>query len=271
LDHFDASCLAVAGPVKDNICKMTNLDWVIDGRAISKGYNIADVAVINDFVAIGYGIASIEPSERISINNIVPEARGPIAIIGPGTGLGEAFMLWDHRANAYVVIPTEGSHAPLAPKNAKQLQLIQHMWDKSNTCEIEQVCSGPGLRNIYEFVCTSRKVEVRDIQPSEITERALANSCELCLETVMLFLEILGSECSNMGLRVLATGGVYVAGGIPPKILPLLLGSSALIESFNSHNSNIKSLVDTFPLIVVQHPNLGLSGAKAKAMRQLGI
>mmetsp|Transcript_8347 Transcript_8347/g.31043 ORF Transcript_8347/g.31043 Transcript_8347/m.31043 type:complete len:146 (-) Transcript_8347:1124-1561(-) len=145
------------------------------------------------------------------------------------------------------------------------------MWDKSNTCEIEQVCSGPGLRNIYEFVCTTRKVEVRDIQPSEITERALANSCELCLETVMLFLEILGSECSNMGLRVLATGGVYVAGGIPPKILPLLLGSSALIESFNSHNSNIKSLVDTFPLIVVQHPNLGLSGAKAKAMRQLGI
>jgi len=88
LDHFDASCLAVAGPVKDNVCKMTNLDWVIDGRAISKGYNIADVAVINDFVAIGYGIASIEPSERISINNIVPEARGPIAIIGPGTGLG---------------------------------------------------------------------------------------------------------------------------------------------------------------------------------------
>jgi glucokinase len=170
LNHFDSSCFAVAGPVSNNSCEMTNLKWKINGQAISELYGIAKVSVINDFAAVGHAIASLEPSEASRINSVSPEPYGPIAVVGPGTGLGEAFMLWNHATCSYDVIATEGSHAPFAPKCPNHLQLLQFMWEKhqGKTCEIEHVCSGPGLRNIYEFVCVQRKTNSSDIQPSEV-------------------------------------------------------------------------------------------------------
>lgn len=262
LDHFDSSCFAVAGPVENNCCEMTNLKWQVNGAQVQQSFNIPKVSVLNDFAAVGHGITGLDPSQLAKLNDIEPVQHGPIAIVGPGTGLGEAFLIWNDANEAYSIISTEGSHAPFAPKNEVQIELLKYMWAKNyKVCEVEQVCSGPGLRRIYEFLCKSIHTKPDDIEPAEIATRALANSCKTCRTTLKMFLEILGSECSSAALRVLATGGVYIAGGIPPKILPLLMDGS-LTTAFENCNPSMRNVVASFPLIAVKTPNVGLLGAK---------
>jgi glucokinase len=268
-EGFTSACFAVAGPVEDNRCQMTNLKWNIDGEALSVTFNLPIVSVINDFAAVGYGITGLAETDTLSLNTVLPKQNGPIAVVGPGTGLGEAFMLWNNSLCQYDIVCTEASHSPFAPKDSTQIKLLEYMWTKYEVCEVEHVCSGPGLKRIYEFVCLESGRKVDEIEPAEITDRALRKTCQLCISTLTLFLSILGSECASAGLRVLATGGVYIAGGIPLKILPRILEDDCVHSNFKNHNSSMNSLVAKFPLKVVTHPQVGLLGAKLIATRQL--
>jgi glucokinase len=258
---FDAGCFAVAGPVSENRCKMTNLGWDICADSLLEYVKADKISIINDFVANGYGVLELDQKDLFTLNETPVRVNGPIAVLGPGTGLGEALLFPGNDSNAYTIYPTEGSHADFAPRGGTQRALLEYMENLHGSCEVEQVCCGYGLVNIYNFLCSSQKTEnVGDLTPEQITKNALAGSCPLSLEAVDIFLSILGAEAANLGLKSLATGGIYITGGIIPRLLPLL-NRGYLLEAYLSRGSRFHDLRSSFPLWVVTTENLGLSGA----------
>lgn len=261
ITFFDAACFAVAGPVSENRCKMTNLGWDVCADTLLKYVFVDKISIINDFVANGYGVLELDQKDLFTLNQTPVRMNGPIAILGPGTGLGEALLFPGNDNNTYTIYPTEGSHADFAPRGDTQRALLAYMENLHGSCEIEQVCCGYGLVNIYNFLCYSQKVEnVDGITPEQITKNALAGSCPLSLEAVDIFLSILGAEAANLGLKSLAEGGIYITGGIIPRLLPLL-DRGFLLEAYLSRGSRFHNLRSSFPLWVVTTENLGLSGA----------
>jgi glucokinase len=210
-----AACFAVAGPVANDRCQMTNISWIIDGAALQKSFDIASVKVINDFAAVGYGVLDLDPDEMVTLNEGTAKSDvGPIAVLGPGTGLGEAMLFRNATTGAYDVVPSEGSHADFAPRGDTQRALLAYCEEHLGECEIEQVCCGSGIARIYDFLRRHRsRPDLPTLDPAGVTDAALAGSCEVCVEAVEMFLEILGAEAGNLALKCLATGGVYVAGG----------------------------------------------------------
>jgi len=261
LQHFDSACFAVAGVVENNRCTLTNLNWTIDGESIKARYDVLSIQVINDFEAVGYGIFELKPDEILTLHSATPISTAPIAVLGPGTGLGEAFLVWDKRLNRYVVYPTEGSHADFAPRGQLQHELSLWIEKEFNECEIEQVCSGPGMVRIYDFLRQRLKLDLPERTPAEISAEAISGTCICCKQTVGIFLEILGAEAANLGMKCLATGGVYIAGGIPLKIKPLLQ-QSGLVDAFLRPGAKFHGLRNSLPLYAVLNPDVGLLGSR---------
>lgn len=271
IEFFESACFAVAGPVSENRCKMTNLGWDISAESVKKYVLDDKVSIINDFVANGYGILELEEKDIITLNYVPKSTRlnGPIAVIGPGTGLGEALLFCDNGGKTHAVYPTEGSHADFAPRGETQRALLAHMEKSNGFCEIEQVCCGYGLVNIYNFLyCSQKNERAPNITPEEITKNALKDSCPICVESVDIFLSILGAEAANIGLKSLATGGIYITGGIVPRLLPLMK-KGCLVEAFLSKGSRFHKLRSSFPLHIVTSGSLGLNGALVCCKRLL--
>ena len=265
-----AACFAVAGPVADDRCDMTNLSWVVDGPALAKKFGIDAVKVINDFAAVGYGVLDLKPDEIVTLNAGKKDPVGPIAVLGPGTGLGEAMLFHDDAKGEYGVVPSEGSHADFAPRGETQRALAAYCEETLGECEIEQVCCGSGIVRIYDFLRVHRgAADKPDLDPAGVTDAALDGSCELCVEAVDIFLSILGAEAANLALKCLASGGVYVAGGIPPRLMKIIGSGGKLLDGYLHKACRYAGVREGFPLHIILNDKIGLAGAKVYAMRQL--
>ena len=268
INSFDAACFAVAGVVANNSCTLTNIGWTVDADSVKSKYNIGKVKVINDFEAVGYGVFELDQSDILTLNDGDRKANGSIAILGPGTGLGEAFLTWDDNLNRYEVHPTEGSHADFAARGEIQHALSLWVEKQLEECEVEHVCSGPGLVRIYDFLRSQNSHSSPVLTPAEISMKANSGGCDLCTQAVDIFLEILGAEAANLGLKCLATGGIYIAGGIPAKMKDSL-SNGCLLKSFLRPGSKFCKLRGAFPLYVVLNPEVGILGSKAVALELL--
>jgi glucokinase len=226
-------CFAVAGPVINGQAKLTNLSWKeLTEEGLSNELHFTSVRLMNDLEGIANSVPHLLPDDLHTINrgHVVPS--GAIAVIAPGTGLGEAYMTWDgleYRAHA-----SEGGHANLAPSNMTELKLLEYLWQEHHHVSVERVCSGIGIPNIYNFFKSTGIPETSHIveaiaqaedqhRTKVIVEGAMReNPCQLCVKTIQTFAAILGTEAGNLALKQLATGGIYISGGIATSIIPYL-------------------------------------------------
>ncbi|MGZ6224647.1 MAG: glucokinase [Syntrophales bacterium] len=267
--RVDAACFGVAGPVMKGVAKITNLPWVIDEKNLGKELNLPFVRLLNDLEAIAYAVPLLEPLDLHTLNEGKPVSKGSAAVIAPGTGLGEGFLTWD--GTQYRGYPSEGGHADFAPSDDLERELLICLQEKLGHVSYESVCSGPGILNIYCFLrdkcyaeapswLSSRVAGENDPVPV-IIECALdrVNRCDLCMMTLNLFVSILGAEAGNLALKVMATKGVYLGGGIPRRILPFL-ENGRFMKSFRC-KGRMSDLVSQIPVFVILNPRIALMGA----------
>jgi glucokinase len=260
------ACFGVAGPVKSGHSETSNLAWVVDALQLATELGIKTVELINDLEASAYGIALLEPKDLHVLNEGVPNPVGNVALISAGTGLGEAGLHWD--GDHYQPFPSEGGHADFAPRNELEVELFLYLLKQYGHVSFERVLSGPGLHNIYKFLRDMGRGEepawlteqMRNEDPSAvITHLALNGGCELCVHTLDLFVSIYGSETGNLALKLMATGGVYVGGGIASKIIQKLRDST-FIKAFVS-KGRMRSLLESTPVRLILNDNTALLGA----------
>lgn len=265
--RIQGASIGIAGPVLGGRSRVTNLDWLVDENKISQELGGAQVKLLNDLQAIAYGIPHLSSQDIEIINPGEPESQGAIAVIAPGTGLGEGFLV---RVNKrYQPCPSEGGHASFSPCSPLETELLHYLWHQYTHVSFERVCSGIGMINLYQFMRDGKGLEepqwlrerlssVKDPVPV-IVQAALDGSAHICEETLKLFVSILGSEAGNLALKVLATGGVYLAGGIPPRILPFLRRLDFL-RAFTD-KGRFAELLARVRVCVVVHAQMGLFGA----------
>lgn len=271
-----AAAFAVAGPVAANAAVMTNLSWTVDGGAVSAGAGGVPVRVLNDFEAAGYGVLALPRAPHPSIvvlNEGVRDPRGPIAVLGPGTGLGEAQLFWCDAIAAHRVWPSEGSHGGFAPRGALQRELAARVEGEEGFCETEHVACGKGLARIDAFLAEREGLPPRRYAPADVTAAALGGGDPIAAAALDTFLAILGAEAAAMGLRSLARGGVYLTGGVTPKVAPAFVGRGAgdnpLLDAFLWKESTFAPLLASLPLTAVLDDGLGVRGARLYAQRLL--
>jgi glucokinase len=266
------ACLGIAGPIENNMCRATNLPWIVDGRTLAQRLGIARVTLVNDFTAAALGVTAVGPDQLVALGGGPPVPHGPIAVLGAGTGLGQAFLLWSAAHNVYEVVPSEGGHVDLAARTPLELGLVQFLTTKYGRVSCERVLSGHGLVDVFTFLSeepacrglihpeTTAALAVTGNDPAAvITQRALAGSDPVCEIALSLFCSVLGSTAGNLGLMVLATGGVYVAGGIAPRILAYL--KRGIFREAFDRKGRLHTLVERMPAFIVTHPQPGLLGA----------
>ena len=278
----EKACFAIAGPVVHNHCKLTNLNWVLEARSLEQALHIAPIALINDFVAIGHGVLGLSEQDLHTLQPGSPDAQAPIAVIGAGTGLGQAFLIRHsaHHHQGYRVFSTEGGHADFAPRLALEFQLLRYLLETHDIDRVsaEQVVSGMGIVSIYQFL-RSREMakESSDMTAlfkawkqeigqekktidlaAAISKAALQNQDDLCRRTMELFVQAYGAEAGNLALKLLPYGGLYIAGGIAAKNLPLL--HPLFLEAFVA-KGRMQPLLEQIPARVVLNKKVGLIGA----------
>jgi glucokinase len=260
------ACLAVAGVVEGNRVEATNIPWTIDGHYLKERFGLKVLYLINDFEAAAWGITVLNKDQLVQIGGGKPISNGPKAMLGAGTGLGQAILV--PCSKGYRVLSTEGGHVDFAPRNEEEIRLLRYLMKKFPHVSVERVLSGPGLVHIYEFLLKERGPEesvfsrqsVKEKnQAAHITMHALQGAGELCLQAVRMFCSIYGAEAGNLALKCLAAGGVYVAGGIAQKILPIL-SEGAFRQAFEA-KGRMEKVLKHIPTYVVISPQLGLLGA----------
>ncbi len=268
----DGACFAVAGPVIEGRVKTTNLPWVIEQSALARALHLdlKSVKLVNDLEAVARAVPILRPCDVQTINSGEPVSKGAIAVIAPGTGLGESFLTWD--GTGYVAHSSEGGHSDFAPTDERQIHLLEYMLEKFDHVSFEHVCSGVGIPNIYEYLRDVERIpetpEVATLVASAgdpsfvIINHALdsANQSRLCRATIDMFASILASEAANLAIKVLATGGVYIAGGVVAHALDALQ-RPAFMERFK-RKGRFTELMARIPIHVVVS-KAGLTGAAA--------
>jgi glucokinase len=257
----------VAGPVFGNQAAITNLPWVIDEAELKKKLNLKSVLLLNDLKAIAQGVPQLKPQELYALNKGVSIPGGTMAVIAPGTGLGEAFLTWD--GSRYRAYASEGGHTDFAPTNPLESDLLRYLQEKWGHVSYERICSGMGIPNIYAYFRDSGHTEepawlaeqlaAAEDQTAFIVNAALENKAKLCNDSLNLFCSVLGAEAGNLCLKVLATGGVYLGGGIPPRILPALK-QGVFMQAFLS-KGRLSDLLAKVPVHVILNPKIALIGA----------
>ncbi|MFC1751313.1 glucokinase [Pseudomonadota bacterium] len=274
--QIDSACFGVAGPVIHSngrySSSVTNLPWELDSHTLSKMLSISSVVLVNDFQSIGFGLSALKRDDFVTLQSGSALAGSPQLIVGAGTGLGVAQCFgFDDETRVFA---TEGGHGNFAPANNEQLQLAQYLLDTIGYSSIEFVLSGPGLVNVYKFVCnqnqeTNSNSYHQHIQSSDpaasIFDAAASGGDQLAVKAMNLFVECYGSQAGNLALSTLARGGVYIAGGIAPKIIDWLTTGS-FVSAFSS-KSKMSSLLENIPIKVVMNPEVGLLGSQVVAAR----
>ncbi len=267
-----SACFGVACPFVDGECDATNLPWHIKQGRLAEEINIPDTRLLNDFEAIGYGLELLDPDDLVSLQDGTPKPSGPIALLGAGTGLGEAFLIWE--ADRYRVHSSEGGHVEFAPRNNIEIDLLEFLWKQERHVSYERLLSGAGIVAIYKYVIQSGSepdnLKIRAEMEKEdgaavISRHAIAGTDRACVRALDLFVGIYGAEAGNLALKILARGGVYLAGGIAPKIIDKLR-DGAFIEALRD-KGRLSSFVEDVPVRVVMNPKVGLLGAALIAAR----
>jgi len=265
-----AACFGVAGPVIENHSQTTNLPWVVNGAAIAKQFEIPRVQLLNDLEATAYGILILRPDELEVLNpGNPPQKRQAFALIAAGTGLGEAILFWDGKS--YRPMPSEGGHADFAPNNDYEIELLRYLRSQFLHVSYERVLSGPGLNAIYEYVRDTKKNEptwlaekIKAGDPAaEIAEAGLKGQADIAKQALDLFASIYGAEAGNLALKALSLDGVYVAGGIAPKLIKKLQDGTFMKAFVNK--GRYERLLSTIPVKVVMNQRTALLGAASVA------
>lgn len=267
---FEAMCVGVAGPVNGLMARLTNVPWIVNLGLMTSRVGRARLKLLNDLEAMAHGVAFLEADETAVLQEGVAMPRGNAALIAAGTGLGQALL---HNLNGrFVPSPSEGGHADFAPRNRRELDLAGFFMNERERVEVETFLSGPGIVNIYRFVhgggddlgCEGVRDGSDTVEaPPQITRAALANTCPRCVDTLNLFVDIYGSEAGNLALRSVATAGIYIGGGIAPKILPAL-ESGRFLDAFRD-KPPMADLLATIPIRVILNEQAGLVGASVHA------
>ena len=268
----DATGFGVAGPVFNRRCQATNLPWVIDAREIEASQPLGRVALVNDFKAAALGVLHLQPGEWVDLNpSATPVPEAPIAVLGAGTGLGEALLF--HAGGRYNVIPTEGGHTDLAPRNEEEIQLLRFLLKRHKRVSYERVLAGAGLHAVYDHLVDAGyapeseavKAAMAAGDPAAvISQFGQAKQDRLCEKALDMFMALYGAEAGNLALKVIAAGGVYVTGGIAPKNLEKIQDGT-FMEAYTT-KGRFSDLVASFPVRVVTNQNVGLLGAAAAAL-----
>lgn len=264
--RVDRATFGVAGPVSGGQAAITNLPWLITEARLRAALDVGEVTLLNDLEATAYGIAHLAPPDLASLNGMAPR-DGTRGVIAAGTGLGEAVLF--QREGRYQVIASEGGHVDFAPTNLVQIGLLQALLARFGHVSYERVCSGIGIPNVYGYFRENRYAEElpevaevlrqgRDATPA-IVQNALAGRCEICMATLNTFVSILGAEAGNLALKVYAEGGVYIGGGIPPRILPKLQDGTFMAAYL--HKGRFADQLARFPVNVILKRDTALLGA----------
>ena len=268
--RIERACFAVAGPVVEGAAHITNLPWVMNAEALARELSFEVVYLLNDLEAIAWAVPTLRAASLHTLKGGAAVEHGTMAVVAPGTGLGEAFLTWDgerYRAHA-----SEGGHSDFAPTTVQQLGLLQYLWARYDHVSYETVCSGIGIPHLYAYLKETSGAEedgsvaealrmARDVTP--IIVRAGLHATEpsaLCRATVELFVSILAAEAGNLAVKVLATGGVYLAGGLPLHVLPLL-DRPEFVQIFES-KGRFSNLLSDVPIHVVLHRTALLGAAR---------
>ncbi len=270
-----SAAFGIPGPVENGIAKSTNLPWVVDENIISNNLNIPKVKIINDLAATAYEIPFLNDGEKILIKEGDVEKRSEkFVVVAPGTGLGQAFLVCD--GNKKIFLASEGGHTDFAPTNELETELYIYLSKKYNRVSYERVISAMGLINVFDFLVDSNfakpeaetlKRMITEDKAAVITYQALNNGDKVCEKVLDIFVEVLGAHCGNLVITLLVTAGVYLAGGIPHKILPRLQ-TKIFAESFNN-KGRLSEIVKATPVFVLNHNNAVLSGASKIALELL--
>ena len=276
------ACFAIAGPVVNNTCDLTNLNWVLDTYRLQLDLDIPKISLLNDFAANSFGILGLKDFDVHTLQAGEEREDSPIAVIGAGTGLGEAFLV--PQGKKYQIFASEGGHADFAPRNDLETELLKYLRKRLNIehVSVERVVSGQGIASIYQFLrdtgFESESPEIAEriklwereskktIDPAAIiSQAAFKQSDRLCEKTMEIFIEAYGAETGNLALKLLSYGGIYIAGGIAAKVLPLMQDGKFL--STFKDKGRVSTLIREIPVHIVLNPQVGLVGSVLYALQ----
>lgn len=276
--EIDIACFGVPGPVEGNQASTTNLPWLIESERIERMFRIKRVMLVNDLAATAISIPQLNSEELFTIQKGTYREKGNIAVIAPGTGLGEAFLITSPYGER-IAQGSEGGHADFAPVDRVQQDLLSHLQERIGHVSYENVCSGRGLPNIYDFLLEHDMAAEPDWLKErldgcgdpvpEIVRAAIKHGeeCEICDHCIRLFVAILGAEAGNLAIRTMATGGIYIGGGIVPRIINIL--DSHHFLKFFLNKGRVAGLLANIPVQVIMNPKAAMIGAASHAISAL--
>ena len=271
--RVEHAAFGVAGPVIAGSARITNLPWVMEEAKLRAALGIASVRLLNDLESIANAVPLLEPADVSLLNDLPAAQHGPIGVIAPGTGLGVAFLMWT--GNGYTAFASEGGHGDFAPGNELEADLLRYLQRKFGRASYERVISGLGIPNIYAFLRDGYYVPestwvaeqiagAQDPTPAIVTNALTETPDPLCAKVMEIFTSVLAAKAGNLGLTVMATGGIYLGGGIPPRILPLLK-RDAFMNTFR-YKGRLSTLMEQIPVRVILNTKSGLLGAARVAI-----
>jgi glucokinase len=262
----DAACFGIAGPVRNGRVTASNLPWIVESKRLADELKLQEAVLINDLEANAWGIPALAPGDVVALNKVEGNPAGNQAVIAAGTGLGEAGMYWDGKQHH--IFASEGGHGDFAPRNDLEMDLFRYLENRFGHVSYERIVSGPGLVNVYHFLRdTGRGQEpawlTEEMAKSDpgaaISKAAVGGKCPLCEQAVDLFVSIYGAEAGNLALKLMSIGGVYLGGGIAPKLLAKLSGP-LFMQAFVG-KGRMQALLESIPVRVITNDKAALLGA----------
>jgi glucokinase len=268
---LEAACFGVAGPVINGVSKTTQLPWVVSEESLSRVLHLDNVRLLNDLEATAYGVLVLKSDAFVTLNQGEPKGQGNIAVIAVGTGMGASALVWD--GARYHATASEAGHADFAPRNEPEIEFLRYMLTIKHRISYERILSGAGLVNIYNFlkerghaeepVWLTSVMAASEDQAATISRLALAGETLICVKALDLFVAVYGAQAGNLALTFKATSGVYVGGGIAPKIIEKLK-DGAFIKAFKD-KGRLSPLVEATPVHVIMNQRTALVGAAEHA------
>lgn len=274
-EHPQMAAFGVAGPVGGGKVRMTNLGWLIDQEVLREQFRFSEVLLLNDLVAVAESVSMLQPEDLLVVNGGTPVPHGSMAVLAPGTGLGEAYLCWN--GTGYAACPSEGGHADFAPTSELEEGLLSFLRSECGHVSYELICSGKGIPNIYRYLTQGAGMQVppdlqgaldaaTDITPV-LMAQALAEEGEVARLAMEIFFSVLAAEAGNMALKFLATGGFYLGGGMLPRLLPAF-DSKRFMERFTD-KGRMAGILSAIPVKIITTDRAALNGAALAAFRTM--